>query len=112
MSELMNHGTSELITRYVSLETKQDATRIIQKTLDGRQYIQRIGSPVMIYTVTAYVTAQGKIRIMQSEDTGELLKVTVNSGVYFGRAINQTVFERLTFGYYKATMTLAKEVEI
>jgi hypothetical protein len=111
MAELMTPDTGECITRYVSLETGQDATRIIQQTLDGRQYIQRIGNPVFSFTVTAYVTAQGKTRILQAEDSGECLKVTVGSGVYFGRILDRPVFEKLTSGYYKATMTLAKEAE-
>ena len=111
MAELLNNDTSELITGFINLESKQELTRITQKTLDGRHYIQRIGSPAIIYTVIAYVTPQGKTKLMQAEDTGELLKATVNSGIYFGRIIDLSDFEKLTSGYYKVTISLAKEVE-
>lgn len=110
MSELINNDLDELITGYVSLETKQEATRVIHKTLDGRQYIQRIGNPSIIYVVTVYITSQGKEQLMQAEDSGQLLKATVKSGTYYGRIIDLKDFEKLPSGHYKTTITLAKEV--
>lgn len=112
MAELLNNDTNDIITAFISLNTGQEVIRIIHKTLVGKQYIQRIGSPAITYLATVYVNESGKEILMQAEDTGALLKITVKNGVYYGRIIELKEFEKLPAGYYKTTITLAKEVDI
>ncbi len=109
MAGLKNKDTNEEITRFVSLNEKQDVIRTIHKTLDGRQYIQRIGKPTISYELSLYVSEQGKQLIMQAEDTGALLEFTIKKGVFCGRIIDLKDFEKLPAGYYKTTATLAEE---
>ena len=45
MSYLKNADTNTLITRFVSLEEKQEVIRTAQTLLSGGVYIQRIGEP-------------------------------------------------------------------
>jgi len=111
MALLINKDTDETITIYVSLNEKQEVIRIVHKTLDGTQHIQRIGEPTKSSELSLYVNEQGKQLLMQAEDTGALLEATVKSGVYSGRIIEIKDFERLIAGYYKVTAILAEEVE-
>ena len=111
MAELKNVETAEIITPYVSLDTRQEVTRIIHKSLDGKQYIQRIGNPVITYLISVYVNESGKEKLMHAEDSGALLSVTVKSGEYVGRIIELKEFEKLPAGFYKTTAALAVETE-
>ena len=99
MALLKNIVTNEEITKFVSLNEKQEVIRIVHKTLDGTQHIQRIGEPTKSYELNLYVNEQGKQMLMQAEDTGALLEATVKSGVYSGRIIEIKDFERLIAGY-------------
>lgn len=112
MALLKNTETDQSITRFISLEQKQEAVHVIQKTLDGTHYIQRIGDPAVTYNVTAFVTEQGKALLESAADLGTLLCAQVSNGEYFGRIIKLQEFERLATGLYKATLTLAKESEV
>ncbi len=106
MAQLINKDTNEEITKFVSLNEKQEVIRIVHKTLDGAQHIQRIGEPTKSYELSLYVNEQGKQMLMQTEDTGALLEVVVKSGVYSGRIVDIKDFEKLIAGYYKTTVLL------
>ncbi len=112
MALLKNRDTNEVITRFVSLLEKQDVIRTIHNTLDGQQYIQRIGAPTISYELKLYVTEDSKRLLSQAEDAASLLEVRVNTGIYYGRIIELTDFKRLTLGYYEVTATLSKVVEV
>jgi hypothetical protein len=107
MASLKNADTNEEITKFVSLNEKQDVIRIIHKTLDGAQHIQRIGEPSKSYELSLYVNEQGKQLLMLAEDTGALLEVTVQSGIYMGRIIELKDFEKMIGGYYKVVLILS-----
>ena len=110
MALLKNRDTNEEITKFVSLNQKQEVIRIIHKTLDGAQHIQRIGELTKSYELSLFVNEQGKQLLMQADDTGALLEVSVKSGVYSGRIIDIKDFEKLIAGYFKTTVILTKEV--
>jgi hypothetical protein len=107
MASLKNADKNEQITKFVSLNEKQEVIRIIHKTLDGASHIQRIGEPSKSYELTLYVNEQGKQMLMQVEDTGALLEVTVQSGVYSGRITELKDFEKMIGGYYKVVLILS-----
>jgi hypothetical protein len=109
MALLKNKDTNTEITRFVSLKEKQEVIRIVHKTLDGAQYIQRIGEPAKSYELTLFVNDQGKEKLMQAEDSGALLEVTVGSGIYSGRIVELKEFERISSNFYKTTAVIAKE---
>ena len=112
MSYLKNADTNTLITRFVSLEEKQEVIRTAQTLLSGGVYIQRIGEPTVSYAVTAYVNRTGKAQLLTAEDTAALLSVSVKHGDYHGRVTELSFSERMAEDWFKATLTLAKEVEV
>lgn len=111
MTYLKNSETNTLITRFVSLEEKQEVIRTAQTLLSGGVYIQRIGEPTISYTVTAYVNRTGKALLFTAEDTDALLSVSVKHGLYYGRITDLSFSERMAGEWFKATLTLAKEVD-
>ncbi len=112
MALLTNRDTNEEITRFVSLLEKQDVIRTIHITLDGQQYIQRIGAPTISYELKLYVTDDGKRLLSQAEDAASLLEASVKTGIYYGRIIELSDFKRLTSGYYEVTAILSKVTEV
>lgn len=111
MASLKNADTNEEITKFVSLNEKQEVIRIIHKTLDGASHIQRIGEPSKSYELNLYVNERGKQMLMGAEDLGVLLEVTVQSGVYCGRITELKDFEKMIGGYYKIVVTLGEETQ-
>ena len=111
MSYLKKADTNTLITRFVSLEEKQEVLRTEQTLLSGGVYIQRIGEPTVSYAVTAYVNRTGKALLLTAEDTAALLAVSVKHGVYYGRVTELSFSERMAGDWFKAMLTLAKEVD-
>ena len=111
MSYLKNADTNTLITHFVSLEEKQEVLRTEQTLLSGGVYLQRIGEPTVSYAVTAYVNRAGKTLLLTAEYTAALLAVSVKHGVYYGRVTELSFSERMAGDWFKATLTLAKEVE-
>ena len=112
MALFINRDTNEEITRFVSLLEKQDVIRTIHNTLDGQQYIQRIGSPTIKYELTLNVNEEGKILLMQAEDAASLLEVQVKNGTYYGRITELKDFKKLAGGYYEVSTTLSKVAEV
>lgn len=112
MAKLLNRDTGEEITHFVSLNERQEVIRIIHDTLDGEQYIQRIGKPTVNYELTLYINEQGKQLLMQAEDNASLLEVRVKSGIYFGRITELKEFKKLTAGYFEVSATLSKVTEV
>lgn len=112
MAILINRDTGETITRFVSLLEKQEVIRTIHNTLDGQQYIQRIGAPTISYELKLYVTEDGKQLLSQAENAGSLLEVRVKAGIFIGRIIELSDFKKLTSDYYEVTATLAKVTEV
>lgn len=112
MAVLINRDTSEDITHFVSLQEKQDVIRTIHNTLDGQQYIQRIGAPTISYELKLYVTEDGKRLLSQAEDAASILEARMNTGIYFGRIIKLSDFKKLTTRYYEVTATLSKVTEV
>ena len=109
MALLKNLDTNDGITQFVSLKEKQEVIRVIHRTLDGNQHIQRFGEPSITYEVTAYVCEIGRQKLQTAEDTCALLEVIVKNGVFLGRIISLDEFEKLPAGYYKTSLTLSKE---
>lgn len=112
MTELKNMDNGIVITPFVSLKEKQEVIRTHHKTLDGRQLVSRFGEPAVSYELTVYVKEDGKQSLFSAEDQLSLLKVTLGDKAYFGRIIKLSEFDRISREYFKAEVTLAKEVEV
>jgi len=110
MALLTNMDTGEKITRYASLEPSQKQISVIQQALDGAYHIQRIGNPAVSYELVAYVNRTGKALLMAAESTAALLEADVKHGVYYGRITELKFGDRLPGDWFKADVTLAKEV--
>lgn len=109
---LVNVDTAERITRFVSLKEKQEVIRTTHTTLDGREIISRYGEPITTYELTVYVSSAGKQALLQAEDNLSLLRVTLRERQYMGRIVKLSDFERISSKYWKATVSLAKEVAL
>ncbi len=112
MALLLNRDTNEEITRFVNLQEKQEVIRTIHSTLDGQQYIQRIGEPTISYELKLYITEDGKRLLSQAEDAGSLLEARVQTGIFFGRIIKLSDYKKLTVQYYEVAATLSKVTEV
>ncbi len=112
MTELKDMDNGIVITTFVSLKEKQEVIRTLHKTLDGRQLISRFGEPAVSYDITVYVKEDGRQALFSAENQLSLLKVTLGDKVYFGRIIKLSEFDRISREYFKAEVTLAKEVEV
>ena len=110
MALLKNLDTNDEITQFVSLKQNQEVIRIIHKTLDGSQHIQRFGEPTKAYELSIFVCETGRQKLLTAEDTCALLEVAIKNGVFLGRIIDISDFEKLPAGYFKATATLSCEV--
>jgi hypothetical protein len=111
MTELKNMDSGIVITSFVSLKEKQEVIRTIHKTLDGRQLVSRFGEPAVSYDITVYVKEEGRQALFTAEDELSLLKVTLGDRVYYGRITKLPDFDRISREYFKAEITLAKEVD-
>lgn len=112
MSLLKNVDTDKVITRFVSLDDKQDVNRSVNILLSGSEYIQNIGNPTVNYSVVAYVDRNGKALLREAEDKASLLRVVVNHGEYLGRIKELKFGDRLAGDWFEANLLLAKEVLI
>ena len=112
MPSLVNLDTGEEITRYVNFKDNQEVNKVVQKSLDGKEYISRFGSPTIHYELTLYVDDDGKRLLQEAEDTVALLYITVNKGNYSGRIIELSDFDQLLIGWYKVTATLSPNSEV
>lgn len=111
MAVLLNMDTNEEITPFISVLSKQEVTKTIQKTLDGATHIQRIGQPNISYEITAFVDEVGKEKLMYAEDKSSLLKADLEKGVFLGRITSLKDFDSVTRSYFKTVITLAREIE-
>lgn len=111
MSQLLDYTENVEITTYVSVETEQDVNVIENTALDGSYYQQIVGEPSVMYEVTAYVDRDGRTALQTAEAAGNLLKVTMARGTYYGRIMKAGLKfgARLAYDYFKATIKLAKE---
>ena len=111
MTELKNMDTGIVITSFVSLKEKQEVIRTLHRTLDGRQLVSRFGEPAVSYDITVYVKEEGRQALFTAEDELSLLEVTLGNRVYYGRITKLSDFDRISREYFKAVVTLAKEVD-
>jgi hypothetical protein len=111
MTELKDMDSGIVITSFVSLKEKQEVIRTLHKTLDGRQLVSRFGEPAVSYDITVYVKEEGRQALFIAEDELSLLKVTLGNRVYYGRITKLSDFDRISREYFKAEITLAKEVD-
>lgn len=110
MTLLKNEDTGVSITRFVTLEEKQEVIRTVWQTLDGATYMQRYGEPNVTYDITAYVDPTGKQALMAAEDEASLLKIVCKRGTFYGRIVELGKFDRLAGDWFKTELTLAPEV--
>ena len=111
MSQLYDYTESIEITEFVSLEIDQRINVVENTALDGSYYQQIIGLPAVFYNVTAFVDRTGRAALQTVEASGNLLRITVKRGTYYGRITMGALkfSDRMGSGWYKATLKLAKE---
>ncbi len=110
MSMLYDVTTSTCVSRYVRFETEQEVSQIVSKSLDGTVYIQTVGEPQKSHTGSVFVTRVEKALLLAAHAAGDLMRINVRHGTYYGRIISLKIGERLPCDYFEATITLADEV--
>lgn len=109
MAQLYDETTSTELSVYVSLTPEQEVNAVENIALDGTYYKQVIGSPLVTYKLTAFVTESQQDDLMDAEADCDLIKVTVNRGTYYGRISSLSFGDRKAEDYYEASIVLAKE---
>ena len=110
MSMLYDVTTGTCVSRYVRFETQQEVSQIINHSLDGTVYIQNIGKPLKNHTGSVFVNRRGKAALMAAHADGDLMRIEVKHGEYYGRITALKFSERLPCDYFEASITLADEV--
>lgn len=112
MARLYDENAAVEITKFVTLEETVEDTQIENTALDGTYYLQTIGVPVVYYEIVAYVTRVGKMALQTAKSSGNVLTATIDRGAFSGRiaAKGLRFGDRLPHDYFKAEITLAKEV--
>ena len=108
MAQLYDETTSTELSTHVSLDPVQEVNAVENVALDGTYYKQIIGTPTKTYSIKAFVTESQQDDLMDAEANGDLIKVTVNRGTYYGRISSQSFSDRQG-DYYEASIVLAKE---
>ena len=110
MSMLYDVTTGTCVSRYVRFETEQEVNQIISKSLDGTVYIQTVGEPQKSHIGSVFVTREEKALLLSAHAAGDLMRIDVRHGTYYGRITALKLGERLPCDYFEATVTLAHEV--
>jgi len=110
MSVLYDVTTGTCISRYVRFETEQEVSQIVSESLDGTVYIQAVGEPHKNYTGSVFVTRAQKNLLLAAHAAGDLMRIEVRHGTYYGRITALKFSERLPCDYFEASVTLADEV--
>lgn len=106
MAELYDKTTSTSITPIVeSCEKSQEVVKVQQYSPSGKAYIQVIGRPRKSYDVQCSVTRAQKSLLEAAEANGDLIKVVMHHGIYYG-FISEQNFSALPEDYFSVDMTL------
>ena len=106
MAELYNKTTATSITPIVeSCEESQEVVKVQQYSPSGKAYIQVLGRPRKSYSVQCSVTRVQKTLLEDADAHGDLIKVVVHHGVYYGY-ISELKFSTLPEDYFSADLTL------
>lgn len=106
MTELYNLDTEVSITPYINVNLDQEVTRVVNKTLDGQYYVQIIGNPASYVTIDIYANDAAKVLIMQAEANVNLLRATSEKGVFQGRILDRSTWEKVGLTFFKTTIKL------
>ena len=110
MSMLYDLTSGTCLSKYVRFETEQEVSQIVSKSLDGTVYIQTVGEPQKNYNGSVFVTRAEKDLLWAAHATGDLIRIDVRHGTYYGHITSLKFGECLPCDYFEATVTLAKEV--
>ena len=98
------------ITTFVQFEIEEETQQIISTSLDGTVYIQNVGSPQKNYVGRVYVNRDEKTLLMSAFSHGNIVRIDVKHGTYYGRIIELSFGERLPGDYFEAKLKVANEV--
>ena len=110
MSRLYDMTSTVCISTYVQFEIEEETQQIVNTSLDGTVYIQNVGSPQKNCVGSVYVTRDEKTLLMSAFSGGNLMRIEVKHGTYYGRIIELSFGERLPGDYLEAKLKVANEV--
>ena len=85
MAELYDVTSSTSITPIVeSCELNQELNQVVTYSTAGTAYMQIIGQPRKSYSVVCYATRTQVISIETAWASGNLIRITMSSGTYYG----------------------------
>lgn len=110
MAELYNYNKGTVITNVVTTcLDSQEVNRITNKALDGSTYLQIIGQPSKTISVVCAVQWSGREALMEAEREGDLLRVTMSYGTYYGRIVDCQIGSKLPQDWFQAQLSLLEE---
>jgi hypothetical protein len=121
MAEMYDVTASQSLTPIVeSCECNQEINQVVMHSRSGDTYMQIIGGPRKTYSVVCYVTRAQVTNIETAWQYGNLIRITMSSGTYYGRIYefsknplfdgNNMVFNGSTYEeYFKIEMRLTYE---
>lgn len=112
MSLLFNITKNTVVSDKVQFEVGCKPTQIISTALDGTTYIQNIGTAAVTYEGTVYVDRAGKAALDSAFAAGDLLRIDVKHGTYYGRIIGLKHSDRQVRDTFTSTVSLAKEAAV
>ena len=112
MTLFYDETTATAISRFAQFEIDQDVTQVINTSLDGTVYIQTVGDPACKYTGTVYVDRLGRLAHLDARANGDLCRVDLPRGSYYGRITALSFGGYMPGGWFAASVTLAKEVTV
>lgn len=86
MAELYDATSSQVLTALVeSCECNSELNQVVMYSRSGTAYVQIIGSPRKTYSIVCHATRTEVTNIETAWASGNLIRVTMSSGTYYGR---------------------------
>lgn len=109
MNGLYLLNTPSPFTRLIRVTPQQSVNRITNRTLDGKEHVQIIGSPVRTLVIEAQVDRPGRLTLENLSATGLLFTIKDDPDTYTGRITDLGQFTKPIRGHYRTTITVAVE---
>lgn len=101
-----------VLGQVLSFVRSLDQVKVTSKALDGTVYIQTVGAPTHLATVSVFSSREEKYLLDAAEAAGALIQVTYRGVKYFGYVESKIQWQTVQPGkWYNASMTLLIEEE-
>lgn len=102
-----------VLGQVLNFTTSLDQTKITSKALDGTVYIQTVGNPTHVATISVFSSYEERELLNAAEASGACVKVVYRDKTYYGYIESKPQWQTIYPGkWYTATIALLiEEVE-